>query len=341
MPQRLLTLAFVLLLISPQSARAEIQSLSLRSSLNLALMVSSDQVQRLAYDQPGVLGTLYGGYALARNFELRAGMVGGPFFSKRETGGLLAGCVGARVLAPGRKVAPYAAVDLGGAATGELVRPWFELSVGLDLALTQRIGLGPTLAYQRLLQWNGPRFSSDASSFAFGASLVYKFVEEPPPVKAAPRQPPRVVPTMRRPEPEPVPEPSADVLALIERALPSSAVRVELLAPVLFAFDSAELEPTGTAMLHETAATLKARPEIELVEVRGYADGRGPKEYNQELALRRAEKVRAWLVEHGVAESRLTLAAHGAADFVEQGEDEPAHAQNRRVVFRILRELTP
>src|SRR5688572_31839443 len=48
-----------------------------------------------------------------------------------------------------------------------------------------------------------------------------------------------------------------------------SAARVELLAPVLFAFDSDQLEPIGVAMLHEVAHTLRERNDIRLLEIEG------------------------------------------------------------------------
>ena len=112
---------------------------------------------------------------------------------------------------------------------------------------------------------------------------------------------------------------------------------MELLAPVLFAFDSDALEPVGVAMLHEVASLLKSRPDIELLAILGFADKRGKSEYNRELSTRRAERVRRWLIEHGIAPERLTVQTQGASGFVEEGDSEAEHEQNRRVVFRVLR----
>jgi hypothetical protein len=175
--------------ISPQPAHAETSLWSVRGTLNLALMVSSDQVQRLAYDQPGVVGTLYGGFALSPQVELRAGMLGGPFLSsERTTGGLLGGSLGARLVLPGRRLRPYAALDAGMAATGALLRPLLSLTAGVDLPVSQRIALGPALGYARLFQWNGPRYTTDASNFSVGASLYVELgatpaVRRTPPVR--------------------------------------------------------------------------------------------------------------------------------------------------------------
>jgi outer membrane protein OmpA-like peptidoglycan-associated protein len=136
-----------------------------------------------------------------------------------------------------------------------------------------------------------------------------------------------------------VPEPSdpREIEHLLERALPAPSERVELLAPVLFAFDSDVLEPVGVAMLHEVAGVLKQRADIERLAIQGYADKRGSAEYNRALSLRRAERVKEWLVAHGVAPERLEVQPEGASGFVEPGESELEHQQNRRVIFRVLK----
>jgi len=110
---------------------------------------------------------------------------------------------------------------------------------------------------------------------------------------------------------------------------------------VLFALDSDRIEPIGIAMLHEVAHALSTRPDIRLLEVQGYADRRGSELHNQELSMRRAERVRDWLVAHGVEPERLVVAARGASAPVEAGSSELAYEQNRRVVFRVLELVEP
>lgn len=319
-------LTVVLLLIPSRLAHAQPWRWGLRSTANLALMVSSDQVRRLKYERPGVIGALYGSYEAQRAVELRAGVLGGPFFAAQRlrAGGLLGGTLGGRLHLPDRKLRPYLALDVGAGFTGEYVRPLLVATAGVDIAVGKRAAIGPALSYLRVFQWNGPGYSSDATSLMVGASLAIALDLRP-----APHAPPPVTPA----------EPDHDVLVLIERALPTPT-RTELLAPVLFAFDSDALEPIGIAMLHETAATLAARREIELLEIRGYADERGDPEYNAALSLRRAQRVHDWLIEHGVEPERLVVAGRGESEFVESGDDERRHLQNRRVVFRVLREKT-
>jgi OOP family OmpA-OmpF porin len=136
-------------------------------------------------------------------------------------------------------------------------------------------------------------------------------------------------------------EPGEDVMVLLERALPAQHAQVELLAPVLFRFDSDELEPIGVAMLHEVAHVLEVRTDIELLQIQGYADARGSDDYNRQLSERRAQRVLAWLIEHGVSSDRLSIAGQGEASPVEAGSSEDSLEQNRRVIFRVLRLSEP
>ncbi len=334
---RWLSLGVMALALSSH-ARAEPARWSLRIAPAAAMMVSDSQVGPLYFDKPGTTGSVRTAYAVRPWLELDAALHAGWFFaSRRGSGGLLALAVGPALRLPGR-VSPYLALDFGAGVTGAYVRPFLALNTGVDFfAVRERIAAGPAFGYGRLMQWNKPELSSDAGYVWLGASLRVQFGERPPPPSPPRRMSPR---RPAPPPPPPPPEPTPDVVELIERALPQTP-RVELLAPVLFAFDSDELEPVGVAMLHEVASMLRARPDLELVQIQGFADERGSAEYNQALSRRRAERVRAWLVEHDVAAERLTTDPQGATGFVEAGTDEAGHAQNRRVIFRVLRVAEP
>ncbi|MEY4514566.1 MAG: hypothetical protein RLZZ450_6688 [Pseudomonadota bacterium] len=330
----------------PERARALPTPYSVRGTAGAAFMVSADQMGRMSFDRLGLVGALHGAREFAPWLELRVGLHGGSFWATdRPKGGLLALTGGmllqrrrARVRL-GTLVRPYLALDLGFGATGTLVRPYFLFTAGLDIQPRKHFELGPALGYGRLIQWSGDYYSTDAGYLWIGLSVRFRREQEPPPKPVAQLLRPRV------PEPEPAPEPpsqpSVDVIELIERTLPSPSKRIELLAPVLFRFDSDELEPIGIAMLHEVASTLGERADIKLLQIRGYTDDRGSAEYNHDLSQRRAERVRLWLIEHGVAPERLTTDPRGASGFVEQGVEETAHTQNRRVVFRVLEASEP
>ncbi|MDB4973882.1 MAG: outer membrane protein precursor [Myxococcaceae bacterium] len=345
-----LTCALLLGVMATCSARVSAQGslYNVRESAGVGLVTSTDQINVLHYDRFGVLAGAQVGRTMLPWLELHAGaQVGGFWASQGRTGALVDATLGALLRVERKGLSPYVSLDVGAGLTDVLVRPYVSLTAGLDAPLRGRHRIGPVVGYGQLVQWNGAFETTDARFFWFGLSLRQQLGRATaPPAKPPPRFSRREV---ARPEPPAEPAsaspPSEDVLTLIERALPSTSTeRVELLAPILFAFDSDELLPAGVAMLHEVRQTLASRPEIALVQIEGYADQRGNVAYNQALSQRRAERVQAWLVEHGIAPERLSTVPRGATDFVEPGRDEPAHEQNRRVIFRVLeqeQESTP
>jgi peptidoglycan-associated lipoprotein len=69
--------------------------------------------------------------------------------------------------------------------------------------------------------------------------------------------------------------------------------------------------------------------------VSGHTDERGSDEYNLALGQRRAAAAKAYLVQHGIADSRIETISYGEERPVAQGSDDAAYAQNRRAEFEI------
>ena len=331
----------LLLLPDPAAVHAQEHAgwpLRVRGMLGVATMISKDQNGYLGYDSIGLVSDLQLGYVLTPWLDVQVAVAGGGFSSSDHTGGLLAPLAGATARLQLGAFEPYALLQLGPAFSGQLAHPFFRTGIGADLPIARAFSIGPVLGYGQLFHHDQPGASTDARFMWFGLSLAFRADRGPDPrqrelVRIRHVTERRWVSTPPAP-PRPPPEPSAELLAMIEEALPIE--RNELLAPVLFQFDSAELEPIGIAMLHEVARNLTLHPEIELVEVQGYADARGSVEYNDQLSARRADTVIAWLGAHGVALERLRAAAHGKSAPVEPGTDEASYTQNRRVVFRVL-----
>lgn len=316
-----------------------------RVAASAATMVSSDQLGYLAYDQIGLLADVQAGYSVVPWLDVQAGAALGWFVSTGSGGGLAAPVVGALARIPvSWTVTPYVSLDVGAGFTGELVRPFGRLGLGLDIPLGAELGFGPVLCAGTVLQPDEPANSTDASYISLGVAFSYAPRAGRTPARQAARAPaPEAPPPAAAPPPESlvVREPSVELLHLIDHAVPARTDQIELLAPVLFVYDSNELEASGVAMLHEVARELRMRARDELVEIRAYADARGSAEYNQQLAQRRATRVRDWLIEHGIDAARLRIDAAGASEFVALGSSEAEHQQNRRVVFRIQRAEAP
>jgi outer membrane protein OmpA-like peptidoglycan-associated protein len=77
-----------------------------------------------------------------------------------------------------------------------------------------------------------------------------------------------------------------------------------------FQFDSAELSAEMRAALDNEILPKLANGEIR-VHVSGHADRIGNPEYNQKLSERRADALRAYLVEKGVEESKIEIFSYG------------------------------
>ena len=88
--------------------------------------------------------------------------------------------------------------------------------------------------------------------------------------------------------------------------------------------------------LTEIADTLIRHPEIRRVEVQGHTDNSGTPEHNKVLSEQRAEAVRAWLVQHGVAADRLVARGYGQEKPLVPNVTAGNRARNRRVQFIIL-----
>jgi outer membrane protein OmpA-like peptidoglycan-associated protein len=101
---------------------------------------------------------------------------------------------------------------------------------------------------------------------------------------------------------------------------PPKLERVTLSASSLFAFDKAELV-MPQPRLDEIAEALRRTPSIEHVRITGYTDRLGTDAYNMKLSQRRADLVKNYLIEKGVAGKRLEAVGKGESNPVVQCSD--------------------
>jgi len=99
---------------------------------------------------------------------------------------------------------------------------------------------------------------------------------------------------------------------------------------VTFDFDKATLQPGADKVLDEVVTLLRDNPELR-VEIEGHTDNIGSRDYNLDLSQRRAETVRRYLAQHGVAADRMTAQGYGFDRPVASNESAEGRARNRRV----------
>ncbi|MFN4183586.1 MAG: OmpA family protein [Hyphomonas sp.] len=73
------------------------------------------------------------------------------------------------------------------------------------------------------------------------------------------------------------------------------------------------------------------------LRVEGHTDNTGNPAFNDQLSLRRAEAVRAAMIERGVPATRLVAAGHGQRNPIGNNNTEDGRARNRRIEIRIVR----
>ena len=83
-----------------------------------------------------------------------------------------------------------------------------------------------------------------------------------------------------------------------------------LIDNIFYEFDSAELTPESTEALDKLVVMMNENPNIT-IELSAHCDYRGNDAYNQRLSQRRAESVVNYLINHEIAEDRLTAVGYG------------------------------
>ena len=99
---------------------------------------------------------------------------------------------------------------------------------------------------------------------------------------------------------------------------------------VQFGFDRSDLDDGAQTTLLGLVKDLQANPNLT-VELVGYTDMKGAREYNYTLSQRRVDAVRRFLVEKGVQAGRIQAVGLGAL-----GDRGVPEAQKRRVSARLM-----
>ena len=173
---------------------------------------------------------------------------------------------------------------------------------GAGVGVQQAVHTDPSPA----TNWAGAGVGA-AIGALLGAGICYALqTEEKPP----PPPPPPPPPTKAQPAPPPK-----------EKIV---------LRGVNFDFDKATIRPDAKVILDEAATILKRNPDVR-VNVDGYTDSIGTKEYNQKLSERRAASVADYLGAQGVDRSRLTPRGFGMSNPVDTNKTKEGRAKNRRV----------
>ena len=105
-----------------------------------------------------------------------------------------------------------------------------------------------------------------------------------------------------------------------------------VLDTIRFETGRADLKPESHGLLDQVALMIKANPDVK-VRVEGHTDDTGPRDLNMRLSQDRAESVRRYLIQKGVAPQRLRAVGYGPDKPKIKGTTDEARGKNRRVEF--------
>jgi OOP family OmpA-OmpF porin len=102
---------------------------------------------------------------------------------------------------------------------------------------------------------------------------------------------------------------------------------------IQFEFNSSVLKTSAYPTLDKLSSDLKANSST-VVQLDGHASAEGTDEYNMSLSKDRANSVKTYLVNSGIAASRIAVTAYGESRPVASNATEAGRIQNRRVEFK-------
>lgn len=169
-------------------------------------------------------------------------------------------------------------------------------------------------------------------NYYFGKTAVAPAVVAAAPavIKEAPVAVPEPAPVVVAPAPAPVAAPAPAPKETWKTLLEEKPVTIE---GAHFDFDSSKLRPTADAKLTEVVEFAATYSNAQL-DVSGHTDSIGTNQYNQKLSERRANAVKAYLLNKGVAADRIVTTGYGEEKPVADNKTAEGRALNRRVEIR-------
>ncbi|MEC8848381.1 MAG: OmpA family protein [Pseudomonadota bacterium] len=203
----------------------------------------------------------------------------------------------------------------------------YHAGLGYDFGSFKRFALRAEALYLRSESFDEPRFNLGVR-LPIGSKAAVRVAAAP--IPTATPQPVRVV----APPPCELPPPG-ESLNLTNCKIDDRIV----LEGLEFEIDSAEIRSDERDILDLLAKELRERREIK-VAIHGHTDSTASDEYNQTLSERRADAVKTYLAEEGVAIDRISTRGFGESMPIADNDTDEGRARNRRVEL-VITERVP
>jgi OmpA-OmpF porin, OOP family len=208
-------------------------------------------------------------------------------------------------------------VTTGAAKTAN--SPYLSAGLGVQWSLGDQWGMQVD-ARRSHAYLNGDNFTFNRTNTdILHIGLTYAFDKVPAPVARA--TPPEPATYVEAPRPTPAPTAEPVVIVVVPPApepLPAPLPvprfeRVTFADTELFGFDSSSLK-MPQKKLDDISEIMQKYPDVQKVLITGYSDRLGSTAYNQLLSQRRADSVKHYMTNKGVAAHRLHAAGKGKSD---------------------------
>jgi outer membrane protein OmpA-like peptidoglycan-associated protein len=182
-------------------------------------------------------------------------------------------------------------------------------------------------------------------NFYFGKGKEAKVEEMPPAITPAPvarpvvPAPPETTKVLPKPPSPEVPKEEAVPKAPVPVVPKEGAVALEkgkafILEGVNFERNSSYLTKEAKRTLEKAFRALRDNPDVQ-VKIVGHTDNIGSKKYNDWISLRRANRVKSWLVSRGISATRISTAGVGFSEPIATNNTPEGRAKNRRIEFHV------
>jgi len=111
-------------------------------------------------------------------------------------------------------------------------------------------------------------------------------------------------------------------------------IDVRLTSDILFDYNSSDLRPESRTTLRDLATNFRQYTNEEF-DVEGHTDSTGSDDYNMTLSQKRADSVRGYLIDNGVAASQIFARGYGESRPKASNDTPDGRQLNRRVEIHV------
>lgn len=112
--------------------------------------------------------------------------------------------------------------------------------------------------------------------------------------------------------------------------------KIAIIQKIHFEFNRWNIRPVSFPILDDVVAVLQQNTQIKKIRIEGHTDWIGSDGYNERLSMKRANSVRDYLIQKGIAADRLSAEGLGESRPIADNNTDLGRAKNRRTEFTVV-----